>query len=74
MKSKDKVEKCIIEYMEEHQYSPSIRELCQMTGLNSTSSVYWHLKSLEKEGRIIFDGVRCIAVMGYQFCKDDTEK
>lgn len=69
MKTRDLVEQCIIEYMEDHQYSPSIRELCEMTGLSSTSTVYQHLTSLAKEGRIKFDGVRCIAVRGYRFGK-----
>lgn len=69
MKTRDFVLQCIIEYMEEHQYSPSIRELCDMTGLTSTSTVHQHLSTLSKEGRIEFNGRRCIRVAGYRFGK-----
>lgn len=55
--------------MEEHQYSPSIRDICDGTGLRSTSTVYTHLINLEMDGEIRFDGVRRIKVKGYQFGK-----
>ena len=74
MKSKDKVYNYIIDYMEEHQYSPSIREICEGTGLKSTSTVYAHLIDLDLMGKIKCEGVRRIAVEGYQFCREDTEK
>lgn len=74
MKSKDKVYNYIIEYMEKNQYSPSIRDICEGVGLSSTSSVHAHLRTLHKEGLIKLEGVRRIAVAGYQFCKEDTEK
>ena len=69
MKSKDRILDFVIEYMEEHQYSPSIREICEGVGLKSTSTVYMHLVNLEMEGKIKFNGVRCIAVEGYKFGK-----
>lgn len=69
MKSKDRVYNYIIDYMEKHQYSPSIREICEGVGLKSTSTVYTHLINLEIEGKIKFNGVRCIAVEGYKFGK-----
>ena len=34
---------------------PSVREICDATGLRSTSSVHAHLKTLEREGYIIRD-------------------
>ena len=71
MKSKDKVYEYIIKYMEEHQYSPSIREICEGTGLKSTSTVYQHLIDLELMGQIKCDGVRRIKVKGYRFCRED---
>lgn len=74
MKSKERVYNYIISYMEEHQYSPSVRDICEGVGLRSTSTVYQHLINLDVEGRIKCDGVRRIAVKGYQFCKGDTEK
>ena len=42
----------ILEYQKVHGFAPSIRELCVICGLASTSSVYSHLKSLEKLGYI----------------------
>lgn len=69
MRSRDKVLNFIVEYMEENQYSPSIRDICDGTGLRSTSTVYTHLVNLHTEGKIQFDGVRRIKVEGYQFGK-----
>lgn len=74
MKSKDRVLNFIVEYMSKNQYAPSVRDICEGVGLKSTSTVYGHLVNLEIEGKIRFNGVRCIAVKGYRFCKDDTEK
>lgn len=69
MKSRERVLNAIIEYMEKHQFSPSIRELCDMTGLKSTSTVHQQLNNLEKEGKIRCFGVRQIEVIGYGFRK-----
>lgn len=69
MKSKDKVYNYIISYMEEHQYSPSVRDICEGVGLKSTSTVYSHLLNLDLEGKIRCEGVRKIHVEGYKFGK-----
>lgn len=55
----------ILSYQEQHGYAPSIRELCNICGLASTSSVYNHLKTLEKKGYIRRkeDTPRAITVM-----------
>ena len=42
----------IVSYTEEHLYPPSVREIGDGVGLYSTSSVYEHLKSLERKGYI----------------------
>lgn len=39
----------------EHGYAPSIREICRATDLHSTASVYYHLQTLSREGRITMD-------------------
>ncbi|MGM9650631.1 MAG: transcriptional repressor LexA [Faecousia sp.] len=39
----------------EHGYAPSIREICKATDLHSTASVYYHLQTLSREGRITMD-------------------
>ena len=46
------VYKGILQYQKKYGYAPSIRELCEMCGLSSTSSVYLHLKKLEEKGYI----------------------
>ncbi len=46
----------ILEYMisavKEKGYPPSVREICEATGLKSTSTVHGHLSRLEKKGYI----------------------
>lgn len=42
----------IVNFQKEHGYAPSVRELCTICGLASTSSVYAHLKTLEEYGYI----------------------
>ena len=42
----------IIRYQGEHGYAPSVRELGASVGLASPSSVFAHLKSLERKGYI----------------------
>lgn len=55
----------IVYYQRLHGYAPSIRELCKISGLASTSSVYAHLKSLEEMGYIKRkeDSPRAIAII-----------
>lgn len=55
----------IIEYQRIHGFAPSIRDLCKMVSLASTSSVSDHLKKLEKKGYIErrSDSPRAIAVL-----------
>ena len=45
---------------------PSVREICDHTGLSSTSTVHHHLKALEEKGLIVREhGVnRCIQITG----------
>lgn len=42
----------IEDYFEENGFSPSIRELCDLVGLKSTSTVHGYLKILEDGGYI----------------------
>ena len=44
----------IMQYQRVNGYAPTIREICKMVGVASTSSVYAHLKILEDKG---YDGV-----------------
>ena len=56
----------ILEYIEKttHQkgYPPSVREICDATGLKSTSTVHGHLVRLEKKGLISRDSMKPRAI------------
>jgi repressor LexA len=43
---------CIRTYSDSHGFPPTVRELCVMTGLKSTSSVHNYLVQLKEEGLI----------------------
>lgn len=45
-KTYDKIKKCIFDYVEEHEYAPSIREICEITEIKSTSTVQNYMKLL----------------------------
>lgn len=64
----------IILYIEEHMYPPSVREIGDGVGLHSTSSVYEHLKSLERKGHIEVreNSPRAIKVNGYKFVREEV--
>lgn len=52
MKRREKVYIAIVNYQQEHGYSPTIRELCDLVGLKSTSTVHVHVQKLIQEGRL----------------------
>lgn len=66
--------KAIIHYIEEYQYPPSIRDIGDIVGLKSTSSVHQHLENMNKKGLIETEGFgipRAIRVPGYRFMKEE---
>lgn len=72
MKNQKKITKCqqvvldgIVEYQKMYGFAPSIRELCKICNLSSTSTVAMHLKRLEDKGYIKRkeDAPRAIAVL-----------
>ena len=52
---REEVYEYLSEFISEHNYAPSVREICTATGLSSTASVYYHLQALAQEGRILLD-------------------
>lgn len=50
----EKILNIIKEYISINGISPSIRELCKISGLSSTSSVHGHLKKLSEKGYISY--------------------
>lgn len=49
---------CIEDCIREKGYGPTVREVCQILGLSSPSTVHVHLKSLEKKGLIKRDPMK----------------
>lgn len=47
-----KILNIIKKYVEENKIAPTVREICDIAGLKSTSTVYGHLKRLEEQGYI----------------------
>jgi len=70
--NEDKLYDAIIQYIEEHGYPPTIRELGDITGFKSTSSVQLYLNKLMECGKLETDAPsspRAIRVPGYKFVK-----
>lgn len=59
----------IVQYMLDHGYPPSIREIASMVGLKSNSSAYAHLMKLVDEGIIEMEYCmpRAIKVKGVRY-------
>ena len=55
MKKEDIILDYIKDYISEHRYSPSIRDIAGGCGLSSTSVVNYHLNKLENKGIISRD-------------------
>ena len=69
MKPLSKSQQKILDYLKECSENgrvPSVREICDYTGLSSPSTVHHHLKALEEKGLIVREhGVnRCIQITG----------
>ena len=61
----------IIQFMMEHGYSPSFKEIKDKIHLCSSSTIYQHLRVLERQGIITMKSgqPRTIAVVGYEYRK-----
>lgn len=72
---RQRVYEYIVNYIQNHGYSPSVREIGDGVGLKSTSSVQSHLGRMFDEGVIEtdakFGSPRAIRVPGYRFVKVD---
>lgn len=75
--SKQMVLDAVILFFKKHGYSPTIREICEMTGLTSTSSVHYHISRLVAEGKLNigdYKSSRTITVPGYKFVKEEANE
>ena len=49
---KSQIYDSIVAHVNKYGFAPTVRELCKLTGLASTSTIIGHLKTLEKKGYI----------------------
>lgn len=75
--TKQKILEFIVSYIQEHSYPPTVREIGEGVGLNSTSSVQEHLVCMRDIGMIETDAEsgksRAIRVPGYKFVKEEAD-
>lgn len=64
----------IQEQLEERGFPPSVREICDATGLKSTSTVHGHLKRMEKAGLLQRDSMKPRAMTLLQKSAQEEEK
>ena len=50
-KQRDVLEQ-LVQFIHEHQYPPSIQQLCELCGVSSTSTIHHHISALKKKGFI----------------------
>lgn len=72
---REAIKRSIVGYINEHGYPPTVREIGDMVGLKSTSSVQSHLKRMIEAGELEtdagFSSPRAIRVPG---SKDETKE
>lgn len=77
VKNKELIKEKIIFYIKEHGYAPTVREICEMTNLKSTSSVQSYLCKMFEEEELETDAKigasRAIRVPGYKYVKVDQK-
>lgn len=77
VKNKELIKEKIIFYIKEHGYAPTVREICEMTNLKSTSSVQSYLCKMFEEGELETDAKigasRAIRVPVYKYVKVDQK-
>jgi len=54
--------RALYDFITEHGYSPTVRQLCEATYRSSTSTVQLHLRSLARKGFVRFTPRGCTIV------------
>lgn len=62
---RNEIYECITEFIFENGFAPTLREICDWTGLNSVSTVHYHLRMLEQMGmiKVKFGCPRAISIL-----------
>lgn len=61
-KTSQKLLEFIIDYKNKNGFNPSIREMCEALSLSSTSTIFYYLNILEKDGKIRKTGLKSRAI------------
>lgn len=72
--TRDRIFQAILDYMFANNYPPSTRDIMELTGIKSTSTVNWHLDIMQKQGRIDqkLSQPRTITVPGISYRRENT--
>jgi repressor LexA len=68
----DSIYEYIHTFMMENGYPPSVRDICQGTGIKSTSTVHAHLKRLQETGKLDYASGRrrAISLNDHEYSRD----
>lgn len=69
-----KILKTIKEKVDNQGYPPSVREICCITGIKSTSTVHWNMTKLEKLGFIKRDPTKPRAIEILNYIESNSEE
>lgn len=53
--SRNMIYAAIEQFITEHHYSPTVRELAEMTGFSSTATIMYHLANMRADGLIDYE-------------------
>ena len=53
-KKQEEIYRCIVNFINENGYSPSIRDICERTGRKAVATVYDHVANLRAMGYITY--------------------
>ena len=53
--TRERILAAVTNYINEHQYPPTVREICRIVGLKSTASVHRHIEILKEQGLLESD-------------------
>lgn len=76
MTKKEEILECIIEYIKEHGYPPTVKEIGSMVGFKSKNTTWYYLQQMRDDGMIETDherASRAIRVPGYEFVRLDKK-
>lgn len=77
IQTRKKMLDAIINYIEQHGYPPTQREIGDVVGLKSSRSIYRHIQIMREQGLLETDAMECqnraIRVPGYKFVKVENK-